>query len=174
MAESDIGAIVVASISLISSAIIVVLTYFFNKTTNTKLKDLELRNEQKLKRLEFENNEKLQKMSQEHQQKLADSNNQYQEELEKLRARLTGEKSEQDALRDYEYEARKRLYQEFEPVLFQLVELSDSALRRICRLSSVSKEGKLEGWLSDSYNYFTRTTTYRLIAPLAACKVLRS
>jgi DNA anti-recombination protein RmuC len=111
MAESDIGAIVVASISLISSAIIIVLTYFFNKTTNTKLKDLELRNEQKLKRLEFENNEKLQKMSQEHQQKLADSNNQYQEELEKLRARLTGEKSEQDALRDYEYEARKRLYQ---------------------------------------------------------------
>jgi hypothetical protein len=91
-----------------------------------------------------------------------------------LKTQLERKKSEEDALRDYEYEARKRLYQEFEPVLFQLVELSDSALTRICRLSSVSKEGKLEGWLSDSYNYFTITTTYRLIAPLAACKVLRT
>jgi hypothetical protein len=32
----------------------------------------------------------------------------------------------------------------------------------------------LEGWLSDSHNYFTITTVYRLIAPLAAYKILRS
>jgi hypothetical protein len=30
------------------------------------------------------------------------------------------EKAEHDARRDYEYEARKRLYQEYEPIFFQL------------------------------------------------------
>lgn len=37
----------------------------------------------------------------------------------------------QTARRDYEYEARKRLYQECEPILFQFSELYESALRRI-------------------------------------------
>jgi hypothetical protein len=106
--------------------------------------------------------------------KVSEANRKSQAELEVLKKRLESKKSEEDARRDYKYEAIRRLYREYQPVLFQLVELSDSALRRIYRLAGVAKEGKLEGWLSDSNNYFTKTTAYRLIAPLAACKILRS
>lgn len=48
-------------------------------------------------------------------------------DLESLKARLVEEQAEKNARRDYEYEARKRLYQQYEPLLFQLVELSESA-----------------------------------------------
>jgi len=42
----------------------------------------------------------------------------YGKELEEFKSRLEAEKDERTAFRDYQYEARKRLYQEFEPVLF--------------------------------------------------------
>jgi Na+-translocating ferredoxin:NAD+ oxidoreductase RnfG subunit len=61
--------------------------------------------------------------------KLSEANRKSQAELEVLKKRLESKKSEEDARRDYNYEAIRRLYREFEPVLFQLVELSDSALR---------------------------------------------
>ena len=48
--------------------------------------------------------------------------------LEKIKNDLEIKKDEQTARRDYEYEARKRLYQECEPILFQFAELSESAL----------------------------------------------
>jgi uncharacterized protein YxeA len=48
--------------------------------------------------------------------------------LKYLENKLAIERAEQDARRDYEYEARKRLYQECEPILFQFAELSESAL----------------------------------------------
>jgi hypothetical protein len=61
----------------------------------------------------FINNQRLQRLTNEQQKKLVDINNTYQQESEKLKTQLVGEKSEQDARRDYEYEARKRLYQEY-------------------------------------------------------------
>ena len=56
-------------------------------------------------------------------------------------------------------------------------ELSQSALSRISRLASAPKEGKLypytdEGWLSGP-GYFINSTVYRLIAPLAAFRVIQ-
>jgi len=78
-------------------------------------------------------------------------------------------------LRDYEYEAKKRLYHEIEPYLFLFSELSGSALSRIFRLASVAKEGKLypnTGWLSGP-RYFINSTVYRMIAPLAAFKLIQ-
>jgi hypothetical protein len=146
------------------------MTYVFNR----KLKEAEQRSTEKLKSLQFENNEKLQKLSQEHQEELTEANIKHQKELEELKDQLATNKSKEDAHRDYKYESITRLYREFQPALLQLIELSDSALRRIYRFADVAKEGKLEGWLSDSHNYFTITTVYRLIAPLAAYKILRS
>jgi len=61
----------------------------------------------------FINNQRLQRLTNEQQKKLVDINNTYQQESEKLKTQLVCEKSEQDARRDYEYEARKRLYQEY-------------------------------------------------------------
>jgi hypothetical protein len=95
--------------------------------------------------------------------------------LKYIENRLAVERAEQDARRDYEYEARKRLYQECEPILFQFSELSESALRRIYALARNAKEGNLgpeRYWLSTDH-YFIRSTIYRLIAPMAAFRLLQ-
>lgn len=65
----------------------------------------------------------------------------HQRELESLKATLDEQKAEKNARRDYEYDARKRLYQECEPLLFQLVELSENALSRIFSLARTSRQG---------------------------------
>jgi hypothetical protein len=95
--------------------------------------------------------------------------------LKHLENKLAIERAEQDARRDYEYEARKRLYQECEPILFQFAELSESALRRIHALARNAKEGNLgpdRYWLSTDH-YFIKSTIYRLIAPMAAFRLLQ-
>ena len=95
--------------------------------------------------------------------------------LKHLENDLAVKRAEQDARRDYEYEARKRLYQECEPILFQFAELSESAIRRIYALARNAKEGNLgpdRYWLSTDH-YFIRSTIYRLIAPMAAFKLLQ-
>lgn len=85
-------------------------------------------------------------------------------------------KAESDARRDYEYEAKKQLYKECEPILFEFTELSESALRRIYALAKNARDGNLgpnRYWLSTDH-YFIRSTIYRLIAPLAAFKLLQN
>jgi hypothetical protein len=80
---------------------------------------------------------------------------------------LNKRKSEQDARRDYEYEARKRLYQECEPLLFKLVETSETALTHI---KDMAKRAKGENEIMFSDEYFLKTTVYYLLLP---CAVLR-
>jgi hypothetical protein len=48
--------------------------------------------------------------------------------------KLEEQKAERDARREYEYEARKRLYRECEPILFQLQQFSEAANRRISHM----------------------------------------
>ena len=89
-------------------------------------------------------------------------------------------RAEQDARREYEYEARKRLYREFEPLIFMLCEDSDSAYNHIKELSNMSRFGKLYLKLSsktsnkenDSENYL-RTTIYKLILPMAVFSLMQ-
>lgn len=98
-----------------------------------------------------------------------------QEALERFRDGLATNQKEQDARRDYEYEARKRLYEECEPLLFQLVELSGNAMRRIRSLARSARKGALEpgsGWLS-SDGYYMSSTIYRLFAPLVAYRLIQ-
>lgn len=95
--------------------------------------------------------------------------------LKQIEHDLDTKKAEQDARRDYGYEAKKRLYQECEPILFQFAELSDSALRRIYALARNAMNGNLgpeRYWLSTDH-YFMRSTIYRLLAPLGAFKILQ-
>jgi hypothetical protein len=84
-------------------------------------------------------------------------------------------KSEQDSRRSYEYEARKRLYQECEPILFQFVELSDSALVRIRALAKNAKQGNLgpKRYNLSLEHYFIRSTVYRLLGPMVVYKLLQ-
>ena len=73
------------------------------------------------------------------------------EDLEKLKAemgaRFAETSAERNARRDYEYDAKKRLYQEIEPLLFQLFEALEEAHYRVRSLARSSRHGNLPGWL---------------------------
>jgi hypothetical protein len=99
-----------------------------------------------------------------------------QRDLEILKGELAREKSENDARRAYEFEARKRLYQEYEPLLFQLNETADNAYYRIQSLARSARLGRLNanegGWLSQ-YHYYAKSTLYKLFAPLAVFQMMK-
>ena len=95
--------------------------------------------------------------------------------LEEFKSELADKKADKDARREYEFEAKKRLYHEFEPLLFQLVELSDHSIHRIQSLARSAKHGNLtddNGWLSQ-FNYYTKSTIYKLLAPLAVFQLMQ-
>jgi hypothetical protein len=104
------------------------------------------------------------------------SNRNNQKAIEQLRDDYDKTRGERNAKRDYEYEARKRLYQECGPPLFQLVELSESAFYRITNLAAAAKQGNLEpGQRSYLYSgYYRISTLYRLLAPSALLKIIQS
>jgi hypothetical protein len=99
--------------------------------------------------------------------------------VEELRNKLAIEKDEEGACRDYEYEARKRLYQEFEPLLFLLLEYSESSLIRIYGLVESARNGKLNpnsesGWLETyGHGYYATSTIYRLLLPMVIFKIMQ-
>jgi hypothetical protein len=92
--------------------------------------------------------------------------------LEELKDQSLHRKADRDAARDYEYEARKRLYRECEPAIFQLVEEARCALTWIEMLARLARSGTLDFvWLKNKENRLA--TLYRLVTPLAAFKLLR-
>jgi len=68
--------------------------------------------------------------------------------LEQLRSELAREASAEKAKLDYEYEARRRLYDRFEPALFQLLEQALYALDRIKNLTNPEVWAGLSGAVS--------------------------
>ncbi len=98
-----------------------------------------------------------------------------QERIAELNDRLGRTKADRDALRDYEYEARRRLYRECEPLVFQLLEACDAARRRIETLArvcgSVTGNGTQVPWIERDDNRLS--TLYRIAAPAAAFTILR-
>jgi len=80
---------------------------------------------------------------------------------------------------DYEYDARRRLYAELQPVLFQLADRSARALERIqTSVVSGSREGSIlwrgrlgSGWREDPYHM--TATVWDLVAPLALLRILQ-
>jgi hypothetical protein len=102
----------------------------------------------------------------------------YQRDLKRLEAELAEKKAERDARRDYEYEARKRLYHECSPLLFQLADQAASALSRIQGLAGSAAQGNLKpgptSWLTSTRDRYYRTSTeYRLLAPCATLRLLQ-
>jgi hypothetical protein len=107
-----------------------------------------------------------------------------QVDLESLKATLAAELAEGNALRDYEYDARRRLYSEVGPLVFQLTELSDAAILEIGRLCNPSHWHRLSlteasreslrarGWIG-STSYDTVFAAYALLAPLASFRFLQ-
>ncbi len=126
----------------------------------------------------------------EHEGRMAAQKEQHDKTIEKLRSELGGQlkqfeaqledqKAERNARRDYEYEARKRVYHEVEPILFQLAELAEGGLHRIYSLARTARNGNLSdpatSWLgsADQGYYYYHSTAYHLFAPLAAVKLLQ-
>ncbi len=101
---------------------------------------------------------------------------QYAVDLERLKSELSNSAMDRNARRDYEYEARKKLYEQYEPLFFRFSESTDSAYYRIKSLANRAAEGKLDpktGWLQRD-GYYLQSTMYYLMAPLANYKLMRS
>jgi hypothetical protein len=97
----------------------------------------------------------------------------HDEALKKLDAQLTRTTQAEQAQRDYEYEARKHLYRECKPLIFQFVELAEDALYQIYSLARSARRGDLPAWLQGNNKYYIASTMYRLLAPLAIYKLIR-
>ena len=84
--------------------------------------------------------------------------------------------AEKKARRDYEYDARKRLYSECEPLLFELYQLSLGGMKRVGSLARTAREGNLtndsNSWLAND-GYYMLSTIYKLFAPLALVKIIQ-
>ena len=99
--------------------------------------------------------------------------------LEDLRFALTEAHDESSARRTYEFEARKRLYSELDPLLFQLREQSESALFRIYGLAKSARSGRLvaegaskgENRLHEGSGSYLPSTLYRFMVPLATYRL---
>lgn len=98
----------------------------------------------------------------------------FTEKLAVLNAALNREKSEEDARREYEYEARKRLYAQCEPLLFQLCEAAELAYRRFLNMANAAISGNLGdevNWLRSGYYLYS--TMYRMLAPAAILSLMQ-
>jgi hypothetical protein len=153
MAETDIGAMYVAIISLISTVIVGVLNYISNQ---------KLRNNQK----------ELEKI-----------NNTHEKELERLKNELASERSEENAEREYNYDARKRIYNECLPHLFRFIRKAQAWPAKFDAIVKHAKDGDIVRIDRDgksqpvrlgdlkANNYFKVHTLYLLFAPIAAVKI---
>lgn len=96
--------------------------------------------------------------------------------LEKIKSDLANQNSESAARRDYQYEARKRLYAEVEPLFLQLYEATEEAYHRVRSLSRTSKLGHLgtgeATWMKNHGDYLI-TTAYKMFKPVMAFRLLQ-
>jgi len=101
--------------------------------------------------------------------------------LEERRSELAREEALTKAKLDYEYEARRRLYERFEPLLFQLLELAEYALEQIKNLTDPAVWKHLVPGEPDpppemgrppmvSSTYEITSTLYGLFAPLVVVR----
>jgi hypothetical protein len=133
------------------------------------------RNQRELKQLELKNAEAMAELTERSQRDLKELERQNAEAVARLTDALGEGKSERDARRDYDYEARKRLYKEAEPLLFRLSEASEAALHRIFSLARTARNGDLgsEGNWLDSPEYFMASTIYTLLVPAVVFRLLQ-
>lgn len=151
----------VATTTAIGSAVIAVLTAIFSFFSTRHL-DKERARLQKM--LEERKIELLGELEQ--------SKGEIQGELDKSKANIADEASAKTARRGYEYEARKRLYTEVEPLLFALSEAAEGAFHAVASLVRSHRKGKLPSWLVQD-GYYLRSITYRLLLPLVILRLLQ-
>jgi hypothetical protein len=99
-----------------------------------------------------------------------------QKELANLNQQFQDQHAERNARRDYEYEAKKRLYAECEPILFEAMELAENFRRRVISLARSSRQGDLSpegaGWLA-THGYYFKSTAFYILSPTTSFKILQ-
>jgi hypothetical protein len=98
-------------------------------------------------------------------------------QIESTRAELTDINSSRSARRDYEYDARKRLYAEIEPLLFQLFEMAEQSYFRVISLARSARLGALtsdeSSWLGAN-GYYLISSMYYMVLPAVIYRLIRS
>jgi hypothetical protein len=118
---------------------------------------------------------RLEQMKADLQTSADEQRNLLQRRIEEVKSQLEERRDAASARRDYEYEARKRLYAEIEPVRFHLYEALEEAHYRVRSLARTARSGNLEGpqaWL-ERPGYYLRSTMYKLVAPAAQFRLLQ-
>jgi hypothetical protein len=103
--------------------------------------------------------------------------------LERPKSELAREEAAAKAKLDYEYEARRRLYERFEPALFPLLELAEYALERIANLTDADVWREFRPAEDEAPagarrpalikpNYVAVSTVYGLFAPLMIARLM--
>lgn len=113
--------------------------------------------------------------------KLAAAKLGHDRELADLKALLDEGAAERKAQRDYEYEARKKLYAQIEPLMLQVSLAAENAFERVANLALIAGKGFLDpgrdNWLSpvdEGRRYYLDSTLYRLLLPLAFFEIIRA
>lgn len=92
--------------------------------------------------------------------------------VEILKNELAKERSRDDARVEYEYHARQRLYEQYEPVRFQLLEAVETAKCQIETMSEQSLDHDLQRLGSTpTGNYWLLGTIYHLLHPAAVFRI---
>jgi hypothetical protein len=96
--------------------------------------------------------------------------------IARLSDKLQEDRAVRMARRDYQYEARKRLYTQCEPLLFQALELAEDARYRVENLAASARSGDLRedgsGWLARE-GYYYKSAVFLLLAPTTTFKILQ-
>ena len=98
-------------------------------------------------------------------------------QLEAIKASIQEQVGQRSARLDYEYEARKRLYIEIEPLLFQLYESAEEFNYRIASLARTHRDGNLGQGASSWVNhdgYYLKATAYKWIHPTLIFRLFQS
>jgi hypothetical protein len=86
-----------------------------------------------------------------------------------LAASFGERRAEKDARRTYEYEARKRLYETYEPLRVRSLDCTDSSIRQLVVLAGPPSE---ERSTQSSPLYRVNATAYFLLAPLVVARMV--
>lgn len=109
------------------------------------------------------------------QRRLEETKTALQSELEHTKALLAERLSEGNARLSYEFDAKKRLYADVEPLFFQLYHACESSYYRVASLVRSQRQGQIgdkDSWLNRD-GYYMRSTIYHLFLPMAVYRLIQ-
>lgn len=188
-AKATLGALAVSVVAAIATA---VLAYMkdrslaaANRNYQTQLEGTKARLQEDLQRQKDTAQDELEGKKAAYQRELEATKKTLQSELEEKKlelqkqlaefnAKISDDLAAQNARRAYEYDAKKRLYAQVEPLLFQLFEAAEGAFHAVTSLARTQRKGNLPEWLGeDEDKYYIHSIIHRLFLPLAILRLIQ-